>query len=441
MTLSEKVLAQFPAKAEFLFKPAPYKVMYGGRGGSKTWDFCRALLILGAKRKLFILCARELQRSIKESVHKLLSDQIETLNLGHVYQILQHTIVNSVTGTEFVFAGIRSNISAIKSMEAIDICAVFEANPVSHNSWEVLLPTIRRDPPYGPFGNGSEIWIEFNPELESDETYKRWVLNPPAGTVVVNVNFRDNPWFPEILRRQKDEMQKQDYDAYLTVWEGKTRQTLQGAIYAKELVAAVLEERISPHIKVDRARPVDVVFDLGKSDMCCLWFMQQIGMEHHAIDYYGNCGFGFDHYIEEIQNRRYIIGRLLLPHDARQEHQAAAKTIERQARDAYPQPGQVKIVPNISITNRINALRLLFPRMYFNEVACTDGLMALRHYQYEIDPETHERSIKPMHNWASHPSDSLSYYAVEVRDGNKQMIVPQEIEAPRRYAHAQGWMG
>src|ERR1700722_20648403 len=208
--------------------------MHGGRVSSKIWDFCQALLILGSQRKLFILCAREIQKSIAESVHRTLAQKIDEFGMGDKYRVLSHKIVGA-NGTEFVFAGIRNNITAIKSMEGIDICAVFEATDISQHSWDVLLPTVRRDAPHGPFGHGSEIWVEFNPEPASDETYKRWVLNPPVGAVVIQINWRDNPWFPEFLRRQMDAMKKANYENYLTIWEGQVRRVLQGAIYAKQL--------------------------------------------------------------------------------------------------------------------------------------------------------------------------------------------------------------
>lgn len=434
---------QFPAKAACLFQPAPYKVFHGGRGSSKTWDFCRALIILGVQKKLFILCAREIQKSIKESVHRVLWQQIDALNLNARYDI-QDNKINGKNGTELVFAGIRNNITAIKSMEAIDICAVFEATFVSEYSWDTLEPTVRRDPPHGPFGMGSEIWVEFNPDYEKDFTYLKWVIDPPPGTIVVEMNFKDNPWFPEILRRQMEEMRKKDYDKYLNIWEGKVRRVLSGAIYAKEIEAALTEGRISPKILVDRQKPVDLGVDLGRSDMTSIWFFQQIGMEHNAVDYYGNFGYAWEHYLKHIQERRYIIRRIYLPHDAHSEHLAATKSIERQTRDVYPGEEQVIIVPRTpNVTNDINAVRSLFPRMQFNEKTCADGLTALSHYRYEVDPETKEVSLKPLHDWASHPADALRTYVMGLRSD----AVPkaQQKHMPRTVPGYQGtrvgWMG
>lgn len=421
-----------------LFNPAPYKIMYGGRGGSKSWDMARAILCLGAHKKLFIVCGREIQRSIKDSVHKLLSEQVSALGLNDYYEIQEQKIIGRLNGTEIVFVGVRNNITSIKSMEGIDIFWLTEATHVSDHTWDTLLPTVRRDPPFGPFGNGSEVWIDFNPDLASDDTYKRWVLDPPPGSAVVEVNWRDNPWFPEILRRQLEEMKSRNYDDYLTTWEGKPRRSLEGAIYAKELSAAITEGRITPNLKYDKSRGITVSFDLGRSDMCALWFIQQIGMEHHAIDFYGNTGFGIDHYLQEIQQRKYLIKRILLPHDAQNHHQAASKTIERQVRDVYP--GEiVKVVPKVSVVNGINAVRQLFPRLYFAEGPTADGVLGLQHYQYGVNPETKVRTKEPLHNWASNPADSLRYYAVEIKEGNKPVRQERYVDEYES-EHAQGWM-
>jgi phage terminase large subunit len=406
---------QFPRKARCLFKPAPYKVFHGGRGASKSWDMVRAALILGAHRPLFVLCAREIQRSIDESVYKLICDQIVALKLEHVYTPMDQEI-RGVNGTRFIFAGLKNQFHKIKSTEGVDLCIVFEATFISFNAWEALLPTIRRDPPYGPFGQGSEVWVEFNPELATDETYKRWVLHPPDGTVVVEINYWDNPWFPEILRKQMEDSRKKDLDNYNTVWAGKTRKALVGAIYAKELQAALTDDpcRISPHVKYDRSKPVTVAFDLGRADTMSLWFMQQFGMDHAAIDYYGNTGFEFSHYLEEIENRKYRIAKLILPHDAKHKVIQARHSVLQQARDAYGNERVPKPIPATTPLTRINAVRSLFPRLFFNEEKTAEGVLALQHYQYGVD-DNGQRKPNPLHNWASHPADSLGHYALSLQ--------------------------
>src|SRR5215831_9588979 len=187
--------AKFPAPLECLFVPKRHKVLYGGRAAGRSWGCARALLMIGATRPIRVLCAREFQNSISDSVHKLLADQISNLGLDNIYDVQMSKIVSrpgAVTGgqTQFSFEGIKNNITRIKSYEGIDYCWVEEANKVSRNSWEVLLPTIRKE--------SSEIWITFNPELETDYTYQRFVLNPSDDSIVCKMTWRDNPWVPDV---------------------------------------------------------------------------------------------------------------------------------------------------------------------------------------------------------------------------------------------------
>lgn len=438
---------QFPEKTAFLFEPHPYKCIYGGRGKSASWSFARALLILGRRRKLFIVCAREIQNSIQESVHKLISDQISELTYGvaqenYFYDVLKSEIVG-MNGTKFVFVGIRNNVNSIKSMEAIDIFAVFEADGVSHNSWEKVLPTVRRDPPFGPFDLGSEVWVEFNPELETDETYKRWVIDPPPGCVSVEMCYRDNPFFPQILRAQMEAARGKDEDNWRTVWLGKPRKTLTGAIFGKELSLAIKDERLSPHIKLDPMKPCIFSFDLGDHDTCCWWAWQQIGMEHNAVDYYGNTGYGIDHFLEEIEARKLKVKNILLPHDAAQAHQSArgakgGNTIEKQVRAIYGD--KVKMVPKVTKVNRINAARALFPRINIAEGPTSDGVMSLTRYRYKIN-ERGQRAASPDHE-DSDPADAFTYYAVWLREGSTdERKTQQESHRVSINEHPQSWMG
>lgn len=419
--LAPKQRVQFPKKLAPLFQPAPYKIVHGGRGSAKSWTFCRALLTLGASTKLFILCTREVQNSIDESVYKLLCDQIEAMGLSWFYQPYDMEI-RGRNGTRFVFAGLKNQFRKIKSYEAIDICAVFEATFIADPVWETLEPTIRRDPPFGPFGQGSEIWIEFNPELGTDATYKRYVLDPPEGAVVIAMNFGDNPWFPDILRKQMERMREKDPDNYLTVWCGKPRKVLQGAVYAKELAAAISDNpcRISPHIRWDPKRPVTVVFDLGRADTCALWFLQQFGMDHAVIDYYGNVGYDFSHYIEEIRqrpvnsDRKYRIGRVILPHDARHKVISARFSVLQQARDEWGGERVPRPLPATPASTRINALRTLFPRLFFAEKETQEGVQGLTHYKFGVNDKG-QRTAEPQHDWASHPANSLEHYALSLQ--------------------------
>jgi phage terminase large subunit len=198
----------------FLFDPKRYKVAYGGRGAGRSWAVARALLILGMKKKLLILCSREFQSSISDSVHRLLADQIRLLDLTNFYEIQKQTI-NGRNGTAFIFEGLKHNVTKIKSIEGVDICWIEEAEKVSDESWNVLIPTIRKE--------GSEIWIIFNPDLETDPTYRRFVLNPPPDSTVRKTTWRDNPKFPTTLARERDYLWKVDPDRAVYIWDGECR--------------------------------------------------------------------------------------------------------------------------------------------------------------------------------------------------------------------------
>ena len=196
-----------------LFIPSRYKIFYGGRGGVKSWSFARVLLLKAATIPLRILCAREFQSSIKESVHQLLCDQIRLMGLSDYYPNPKENRIESLVRSEFIFAGLKKEIGKVKSMEGIDICWVEEAEKVSENSWTVLIPTIRKE--------GSEIWVSFNPHEETDPTYKRFVVNPPPGAIVRETGWRDNPWLPKELQAEKDYLARVDKDAYDHVWGGQ----------------------------------------------------------------------------------------------------------------------------------------------------------------------------------------------------------------------------
>lgn len=193
-----------------------YRVVYGGRGSVKSWTIARALLVLGCKRKLRILCAREFQKSIRESVHYLLKSQVDRLGLNDEYVIQDTRIFNRWTGTEFIFVGLHHNVTSLKSMEAVDICWIEEAETVSRESWDILDPTIRKP--------GSEIWISFNPREETDPIYQMFAIKEKRmpGAVVVEVGWVDNPWLPEELRVQAEYMRANDIERYEHVWGGKT---------------------------------------------------------------------------------------------------------------------------------------------------------------------------------------------------------------------------
>jgi len=199
-----------------------YKVAYGGRGSGKSYAFADSCLIKALLKPLRILCARQLQTSIRDSVHKLLCDRIFALGMSEWFYITREAI-KCKNGSEFIFKGIQNNVMEIKSMEGVDICWVEEAQSVSDESWEVLIPTIRKE--------GSEIWISFNPDREDDATYKRFIKQPPPDCKSVLVNYMDNPYFPDVLRKEMEYCKKIDYARYEHIWLGQTIMETEAQIF------------------------------------------------------------------------------------------------------------------------------------------------------------------------------------------------------------------
>ena len=413
----------FPIKLQMLFDPCRYKVLYGGRGGAKSWGVARALLVIGVKKPTRVLCAREFQNSIGQSVHKLLSDQIIALKLESFYEITQNSI-RGKNGTEFAFVGLKNNVTNIKSFEGVDLCWVEEAQSVSKTSWNILIPTIRKEQ--------SEIWITFNPELESDETYQRFVVSPPENCKIAKINWSDNPWFPDTLRLEKDALFSRDREAYNTVWEGLCRQTVDGAIFAKELTMAELDGRIC-NVPYDPIKPCHVVFDLGWADSTAYWVVQFIAQEVRLIRYHEDNQQTIAHYLAKIQSYGYVIDTIWLPHDAGNKTLAShGKSIEEVVRAAN---FNTRVIERTPIVDSINAARMMFNKCWFDRINTHDGLQCLRHYRYDVDPDTKQFSQKPLHDNYSHGADAFSYIGLMVNEPRK---APKQKST---YNLPSSWMG
>lgn len=213
---------QLPDIFQEAFNPYRYKIYYGGRGSGKSWTIARILLIKAIQGKIRILCTREIQKSIKDSVHRLLTDQIDLMGFNQYFTYTNDMIVSS-TGSEFLFTGLYRNISRVKSIEGIDICWIEEAHSVSSESWDLLIPTIRKP--------NSEIWITFNRERPDDPVYTK-LMNPAReGALIQRVNYYDNPMFPDVLKQEMEYDKRVDYDKYLHIWEGEPLAHSQAQIF------------------------------------------------------------------------------------------------------------------------------------------------------------------------------------------------------------------
>jgi phage terminase large subunit len=413
-----EVVVRFPPKLEFLSKPARYKIAYGGRGGTKSWGFARQLLIDGAAGKHRILCTREVQKSIKDSVHKLLSDQIEELGLSSFYEITQ-TSIKGRNGTEFIFSGLADQTAAsIKSFEGVTRCWVEEAQTVGKRSWSILLPTIRAP--------GSEIWVSFNPELDTDDTYQRFVLNPPPGAVVVKLTYADNPWFPAVLEGERLHMLATDPVAYDNVWEGNCKAAIDGAIYAPEVVKLHEEKRVRD-IPYDPMMKVHVVMDLGFNDALAAILVQKGISELRVIDYLEVTHTSIDKVSAELKDKKLNWGRMYLPHDAKHKTLAAAGlSVDAQFRKLG---WDTTIVPDHAVEAGIKRARMALPRSYFDRTKTVRLLECLKRYRRSIPATTGEPGA-PVHDEYSHGADAYRYLAMVADEMKNESRWGGKIEYP-----------
>lgn len=389
---------RLPPKVQFLFKPMRYKVLYGGRGSAKSHSVAKTLLMLGVEYRLRVLCTREVQKTIAQSVHKLLKDQIQELQIGHEYEVLDN-VIRGRNGTEFLFTGLADHTAeSIKSYEAIDIVWVEEARSVSKNSWDVLIPTIRKD--------GSEIWITFNPELDTDETYVRFVLNPPPNTHVEFMNYTDNPWFPKVLEDERQHCQIVDPDSYATIWEGKCRAAVVGAIYSKQVELAVKEQRIC-RLPYNPALKVHTIWDLGWNDSMFISLVQRNRSEIAIIETIEDSHRTMDDYVAELQKKNLNWGYDWLPHDGYHRDFKTGKSAE----DLLKAFGRkVKPIPNIGLEDGIKIARNAFGQMVFDKDKSARLVECLKRYKRHIPK--HGEPSAPVHDQYSHGADNYRYISL-----------------------------
>lgn len=403
---ARQVRAETPVAFSSLFEPCRYKVRWGGRGSGKSWSVARALILQALQRPLRILCTRELQGSIRESVHHLLSAQIDALGVREAFEVRQGEIVCK-NGSQFIFAGLYRNVSQIKSLEDCDICWVEEAEAVTKESWDTLIPTIRK--------SGSEIWVTFNPRLPSDETYRRFVKHAPEGADVRKVSWRDNPWFNEVLREEMENAKARDHDDYLHVWEGEFRAFADNAVYGKQIREAYDQNRICS-LPIEPALEVNTFWDLGRADACAVWFHQRLGAENRFIDYYEARLEEIDHYARMIRDKGYLYGTHFMPHDIEMKMLGFSGRTRRQMfEDAGVRP--IRVVPRIHrLQEGIEMTRAVFRSCWFDSKRCEQGIMTLRNYSYTEKPQAGVLSLEPVHDWASHGADAFRQFAQGYRD-------------------------
>lgn len=417
-----EVRAQFPEQFAGLFEPHRFKVGKGGRGGMKSYAFADALLISGVQQFERVLCAREDMNTIEESVHHLLEARIIALGLRGLYQIEKRAITGPMFEgqgrTEFIFKGLRHNVHNIKGLEGVTKVWVEEAAAVSKDSWDKLEPTIRWEDKAR--GRASEIWLTYNPEQSDDNTHQRFFVDPPPDTLLIESNYLENPWLPDVLRVAAETMLAKDPVTYQNVWMGECISSLTGAIFAKEMASADESDRLGSW-PVDRSKPVYTFWDLGYGDDTAIWFAQALGGWYHLIDYEEGNGKTIHDYVVALNQRGYVYGAHWLPWDSvsAMTHVKMAggdksKSIEQLMREACGSV-PVRVTPAMKISDQLNAARTIFPQVRIDRTACAKGIKSLRNYQWPPKTASGVIAAKPLHNWASHASSAFCNLAVSIK--------------------------
>lgn len=388
-----------PEKAGVLFEPRRYTVLYGGRGSGKSHSVARYLLLAAAQQPLRILNCREIQRSIRDSVHRLLSDCIADMGLQSFYTVLESEI-RGINGSLFIFSGLSTQtIDSIKSLEGVDIVWAEEAQSIAEKSWGMLIPTIRKP--------GSRFILTMNPMLESDATSQRFLVKPPPDCLAVQVNWRDNPWFPAELEAERQYHKERFPDTYEHVWEGAHLPAVEGAIYFGEIQSAEVAQRVR-EVPYDPMLKVHTFWDLGRADSTAIIMVQVVGSEIRVFDFIEDNNKALSYYVEELKERRYNWGDDYIPHDGFHRRLETG----RSTADLLQGFGRsVQRTPDVGVLTGIQTAREVFPRVYFDKTKSATLVTHLKNYRWDV-PAGDKDATRPRHDEHSHAADAFRYLCV-----------------------------
>lgn len=420
---------QIPSAFRGLFEPHRYKAFYGGRGSAKSHSFATALVLMAAQKPLRIVCAREIQNSLRESVKQLIEDKIKACGLESRFDC-QDKVTIGLNGSRFIYMGMWRNPEAAKSLEGADIFWGEEASAFSERSLRIVRPTMRKP--------GSELWFSWNPEFDHDpiDRFFRGEQGPPPDSLVKEVSWRDNPWFAGTpLQAEMEFDYKADPAKAEHVWGGGYITAVDGAYYAAQLAAARHEGRVS-FVARDPNMSVRTFWDLGRRDATAIWVAQFVGREVRVIDYIEGERQSPGYYFEELRRRGYEGCLCVFPHDGASVHpdNPTSMSYEDQARQAGFDTEIIRNQGAGAAMQRIDAARRLFPQIWFNEDTTRDGLKCLAAYHERRDDKRNV-GLGPEHDWASHAADAFGLMCIAYEEPQ------QKRRGGDRPAFAGSWMG
>ena len=414
---------------------ARYRGAYGGRGSAKTRTFAKMAAVHGVRcasedRTGIILCGREYMNSLDDSSMAEVKAAIASdAWLTSQYEVGEKYIRTICGRVSFKFAGLRHNLDSIKSKAKILLCWVDEAEAVSEAAWRKLIPTVREE--------GSEVWVTWNPERKASATHIRFRESPPDGAKIVEMNYTDNPWFPDVLEQERKEDEAKRPEDYAHVWLGDFKTAYEGAYFAASLLEARKAGRIG-NVSPDPLMTYRAYWDIGgtgaKADATAIWVAQIVGREIRVLDHYEAQGQPLATHVAWLRDSGYGSALCVLPHDGATND----KVHDVSFQSALEEAGfDVEVVPNQgrgAAKMRIEAVRRRFPSIWINEATCEGGLEALAAYHEKRDEERNI-GLGPTHDWASHSADAFGLMCVAYE-------APQEEpEWPKRRARpGTGWM-
>lgn len=400
-------------------QPSRYKGAHGGRGSGKSHFFAELGLADSLRfpgdfgEGLRWACVREVQKSLKQSAMRLIQDKMQQFGLTEAQGYKAFSDVIQLPGDGIItFDGMQDHTAdSFKSKEGFHRAWIEEAQSISDRSLTLLRPTIR----WESKGGASEIWASWNPARPTDPIERLLRSTAmPTDAVVVKANWRDNPWFPRVLDKERRDDLANRPEQYAHIWEGEYATVFQGAYYAQQLVRAEMEGRIG-FVARDDLLPVFAIWDIGgtsgKSDACAVWIVQYVGQEVRWLDYYEAVGQEFAAHVHWLRDSGYEKAICVLPHDGSTHDKVYAVTPQGYLNKAG---FTVEVVSNQgrgAAVQRIEALRALFPRCRFHREKTQYGREALGWYHEKRD-EHRNMGLGPDHDWSSHCADAAGLVAV-----------------------------
>ncbi|MCB4860780.1 phage terminase large subunit [Sphingobium sp. PNB] len=409
------VQIEIPDKLVPVFEgEADVRGSHGGRGSAKSRTFAKMTAVRThmwdqQKRTGVILCGRQFMNSLADSSMEEIKAAIRSEPWLAAHFDIGETYIRTKSGRiKYVFSGLDRNIDSIKSTSRILLAWIEEAENVTEEAWVKLIPTLREE--------DSELWLTWNPERETSATNKRFRNPMDPRTKIVEMNWRDNPWFPEILNRQRLKDQKERPHIYGHIWEGEYLSALEGAYFGEHLRAAKEEDRIA-FVPEDPHMVIRLYADIGgtgaKADNFVFWAAQFIGLEIRVVNHYEVQGQPIAAHLNWMRSQGYTPDRckIWLPHDG----DTNDRVFDVSYRSAFEAAGYtVEVVPNQgkgAAAARIEEARKLFPRVRFDEVKTEAGRKALGWYHEKKD-EKRDIGLGPEHDWASHSADAYGLMCV-----------------------------